>query len=608
MESPATLNLSSLLIPFAVAFAACLVLTPLARRLALAVGAVAIPKHDRWNRRTIPLLGGAAVWLGVAAAAALTGLIERSTAALIVSGWSMALVGVVDDFVHLKPSTKLTAQIAAACVVIVLGAELRWSDSAVVNALLTIAWIVAVTNAVNLLDNMDGLCAGVVAIAAAGFALSGGAPAAALAYSSALAGACAAFLIYNFNPASIFLGDGGSLFLGCSLAVLATLAGRTGTAGIVSAVAIPALLLLIPLFDTVFVTLSRKLSARAASVGGRDHTSHRLVALGFSERNAVLLFYFFAAASTFVAIGLRFSRITETPLVLGLLLLALVMLGIQLARVKVYGGGEDLVLLRNRAYTPLLLDITYKRRVFEVLLDLVLVTFSYYAAYVIRFDRDFWDNYPLLVQSLPVIIGAQLVSFFVVGIYRPVWRYFSASDLATYVRGVFVGTVTSVLALVYLYRFYGYSRGIFIIYALMLTVLLIGSRASFRILADVASRHGIGDQRAVIYGAGDGGALVVRELRNNNRYGFLPVAFLDDAPAKLHRRVLGIPVAGGLDEADTVLRRYRPTVIIVSSAKIPTHHLARLERVSRAHGARLLQLEFRLRDVESELAARGRDP
>jgi UDP-GlcNAc:undecaprenyl-phosphate GlcNAc-1-phosphate transferase len=603
--TPHLRSLLPLLVPFAVAFVATLLLTPLARRVALRLDVVAVPKNDRWNRRTVPLLGGASIAVSVWIAAAVMGLFGRETLPLLLAGSAMFVVGIVDDFVQLKPSTKLTAQIGAACLVLVMGTTLQWTQSEVINALITIVWIAAVTNAVNLLDNMDGLCAGVVAIAALGFATSGDPSSAARGYAAAVAGASAAFLFFNFNPASIFLGDVGSMFLGSTLAVLSTVE-QESSGGLVSAVGVPALLLLLPIFDSIFVTLSRKLSARAASIGGRDHTSHRLVALGFSERNAVLLCYGLAAAGTLAAVALQLTRAPETPLMLGVLVLALLFLGIQLARVRVYGGGEDLVVLRNRAYTPLLLDITYKRRVFEVLLDLGLVSFSYYAAYVVRFDHEFWDNYALLVASLPIVIAVQLVSFFIVGVYRPVWRYFSTSDVATYLRGILLGTVGSVLALLYLYRFYGYSRGVFIIYALMLGVLMIGSRASFRLLADVASRHGAGEDRTIICGAGDRGALVVRELRNNPRHLFRPVAFLDDAPAKLHRRVMGLPVVGRLDDAEAAFRRYKPSVLIVSTSKIPRDRMARLQRACAASGVRMLQLDFAIREVPLDSPAAKR--
>ena len=593
--------LSAAILPgqaFLAAAAAALVLTPVARLVARRVGAVALPRADRWHRQTIALLGGVAVWLSVAAAMAWIGPGSSDLTALFASSTLMCVVGVVDDFLSLKPSTKFTAQIAAACLVIVLGRTLDISPSPIVNAIVTIGWFVWVTNAVNLLDNMDGVCAGVVCIAALAFAAAPATPVHMVAYAAAVAGACAAFLVYNFNPASIFLGDGGSLFLGASLAVLG-IGGRHASVGLSSALAVPALLLVIPLFDTAFVTVSRKLSSRPASLGGRDHTSHRLVALGFSERTAALVLYLLAAIGG--AAGLIFQRagIAEAPLLLGLLLIGLGLLGLHLSRVRVY-GDEDFALLKNRAYTPLLVEMTYKRRVFEVLLDFVLVTFSYYAAYVIRFDKDFPQYYALLARSLPIVIAVQLVSFFAVGVYRPVWRYFSASDLTTYVRGVGVGTVGSVLALLYLYRFDGYSRGVFIIYALMLGVLLVGSRASFRVLADIASRHSASESGAVVYGAGDAGALVVRELRNNPVHALRPLGFIDDNGTRLHRRILGVPVYGSSRDIDGILDKVRPNAVIVSSVKIEAAGIELVRAACAARGIRMLRLEFGFRELQPQ--------
>ena len=592
MPSPDTV------VPFLVAFGVTLVLTPLIRMMARRLGAVAWPKQDRWHRTPVALLGGAAVVVGVAAAAAFTGVAGPPGWAVIACGGSLFIVGLVDDFVRLKPSTKLTAQIAVACIAVTFGVTLQWTSSAVVNALSTIVWIVGIANAVNLLDNMDGLCAGVSGIAALSFAAGGMEPGLS-AYGAAVAGACAAFLIYNFNPASIFLGDSGSLFLGGTLGVLGVSAGGGGRAGLTSTLAIPALILLIPIFDTVFVTVSRKLSARAASVGGRDHTSHRMVAFGFSERQTVVLFYALAAVSGGTAAGLAQFAWTEGPVLLGVLFLCLLLLALQLARVKVY-AGQDFAALRDRTYTPLLIDVTYKRRIFEVLLDLALVSFAYYASYVIRFDRDFPLYYDLLSRSVPIVIACQMVSFFVMGAYRGVWRYFSTSDVGTYVKGVVMGTTLSILSLVYLYRFEGYSRGVFIIDAMILGLLVIGSRASFRLLTDVASRHGMGEGRAIVYGAGDGGAMLVRELRNNPIYPYRPIGFLDDSPAKASRRILGIPVFGGVDRAAAVLHQHRPRAVIISTDKIAPDHVRAIQAACRAANVPLLRFAFTLKEVSDE--------
>lgn len=182
---------------------------------------------------------------------------------------------------------------------------------------------------------------------------------------------------------------------------------------------------------------------------------------------------------------------------------------------------------------------------------------AYYLAYVIRFDRELPSYHHLFLQSLPIVIACELLSFFVAGVYRGVWRYFSVGDLTTYLKGLAFGTLTSVIALVYLYRFEGYSRGVFVINLMALGLLAIGSRLSFRVIADLASRHQPAGRPALIYGAGDAGALLVRELRNNPKRRYLPIGFLDDDPAKLQRRILGVPVLGDLEDIESILARSR---------------------------------------------------
>jgi UDP-GlcNAc:undecaprenyl-phosphate/decaprenyl-phosphate GlcNAc-1-phosphate transferase len=587
-------------VKFALAAAATIAVTPLVKRIAHRTGAVAMPKADRWHTTPVPLLGGTAIVLAVVAIAIATRHLRRELLPILAGGGAAWILGTVDDYIGLKPSTKLTGQIGIACGVLVLGTGLHWTSSAVLDALVTIGWIVAVTNAFNLLDNMDGLCAGIAAIAGLAFAGAiGPAESTFAVYAAMLAGAATGFLVYNFKPASIFLGDGGSLFLGSSFAILAVSSERDGASGVLSSVAVPALLLLIPLFDTAFVTVSRKLSARSASRGGRDHTSHRLVALGFSERQAVLILYALAGVAAATAVGLRRAALPETHIVLPLLVIVLVLLGVQLARVNVYGDGTDFSLLRNQRYTPLLVDVTYKRRLFEVLLDFALVTIAYYASYVVRFDTQFPEYYPLLVRSLPIVIGCYLTSFFVVGVYRGVWRYFSASDLSVYVKGIALGTVWSVLCLVYLYRFEGYSRGVFIINAMALGLLVVGTRASFRVFADAASRRRKTEHRVVIYGAGDGGAVVVRELRNNPAYEWQIVGFVDDDARKRGKRILGLPILGARGDLPRIFEQVRPTALIVSTTTMIPEVLAEVQSIAEEHRVAVLKLSISIEPVGS---------
>lgn len=580
--------------PFVTALIVAVVLTPFVRRMAARLGMVSRPRADRWHRRPVALLGGVGVWIAAVGATFVHSGFDLSTLLLLVPGTLLFLFGLVDDAKNLKPSTKLMAQIGVACLVVTFGGVLDWNGPAALDALATILWFVAITNAFNLLDNMDGVCAGVAAIAAFAYCFGDASTPPLVVYGAAIAGAAAGFLLYNFHPATIFLGDSGSLFLGSSFAVLTIAGDPPSRAGVISTLAVPALVLLLPIFDTLFVTVSRKLSARAASVGGRDHTSHRLVALGFTERQTALLLYALAAAGGGVALALRYSRLEGLALA-ALLLVAVTLLAVFLSGVSVY-GGEDFRLLRGRRYTPLLVEFTYKRRIFEVLLDFVLIVVAYYSSFVIRFDRDFAANYPLFVQSLPIVIACQLFSFFVAGVYRGVWRYISVSDLTSYAKGIALGMLTSVVSLVVLFRFSGYSRGVFIIDAMLLGALLVGSRASFRLLGELASRYRPSQQRAMIYGAGDGGALLVRELRNNPRYQYRVVGFIDDDPAKKSKRIHGVEVLGGLERLHHALTERESDVLILSTAKLEEERVRSLRQLCYVTGVHLLQLRFELEE------------
>jgi UDP-GlcNAc:undecaprenyl-phosphate GlcNAc-1-phosphate transferase len=590
---------SASLLPFAIAVFASAIATFAVRSVARHRGVVSSPRADRWHPKPTPLLGGVALWLAtlgttlfILPIAAWPRLLPIAAAAT-----GMCALGLLDDFLSIKPTTKLTGQIAVGCMIIASGWSVGAVSTPALDALVSLAWFVVIVNALNLLDNMDGLCAGVAAVAAIGLCLSASEPRAwDFVFSIALAGACVGFLLFNFQPASIFMGDSGSLFLGGSLAVLSAVPISGRPSGPVAALAAPVLFLLIPIFDTVFVTLSRHLSRRSASIGGRDHTSHRLVALGFSERQAVLLLWALAAASGGAAVALERAQVREANLLMGLLVIGLALLAVHLARVRVY-GDSDFAMLRGKAFTPLLVEFTYKRRIFEVLLDLGLTCVAYYGAYVMRFDRDLPQYYVLFVNSLPIVIACQLLSFFTVGVYRGLWHYLTTADLLTYIKGVALGTVCSVIALLYRYRFSGYSRSVFIIYAMALLLLLVCSRYSFRLIAEMADRGRPGSQRVAIYGAGEGGALLLRELWRNPRYDYRIVGFFDDDLSKSGKRLDGLPVFGGVGRLPAVLVEHAIDIVIVSTRKLEPATLESLRRTCYDSGTGVLQFDFELRPL-----------
>ena len=572
-------------------------LTPLVRGGARALGVVARPKIDRWHHRGIPLLGGLAICAAVCIGALAGGQPNRDLLIALGAGVSLLAVGIVDDVYGLRAVVKLNAQIGIACILVSLGVSLHWTASPAINALITILWIVGTANAFNLLDNMDGLCAGVALITALALCITVGSQSAGVfVCAAAVVGATAGFLVFNFKPASIFMGDTGSLFLGSTLGVLAVLGESRAQRGVASSIAVPVLLMLIPIFDTTFVTLSRKLSLRRVSVGGRDHTSHRLVALGLSERQAVLFIYVLAALAGAAAIGVGSARFREADVLLGLLLVALLLLGVRLAKVRVY-DGDDFQVLRQRTLTPLVAEVVYKRRVFEVILDVFLVVIAYYASWILRFEHDFPPYYSAFARSVPIVIGCQIAALQVAGVYGGVWRYMTLSDLVTYARGIVLGVLGSIVMIVYVTRFEGFSRGVFLIDAMVLALLLVGSRVSFRLIAELSRYGSTGRERALIYGAGDGGAMLVRELRNNAAYDYRLIGFVDDERTKQGRRILGLPVLGGIDTFETILAEQRPDVLILSTASIAADRQASVRKACFANGTKVLEFSFQLTAV-----------
>ncbi|HEX7192117.1 MAG TPA: MraY family glycosyltransferase [Thermoanaerobaculia bacterium] len=335
--------LRSAAIAGAASFVLAVLATPLAAALARRTGAVAKATSDRWHSKPTPMLGGIAFVVAVVITLAIFVPLGRESMIVLGGSFALFLTGLVDDFVHIRPYQKLICQLLCAALVVGFGLVLPWTPYSTINLLITLFWLVGITNAVNMLDNMDGLAAGVAAIAAMFLAFTfveNQKPAAALML-IALAGALAGFLVYNRNPASIFMGDCGSMFIGFFLASMA-LANRGGggrSRSIVAVLAVPVLVMVVPIFDTTFVTVMRKLAGRAASQGGRDHTSHRLVALGLSERHAVWMLYSFAAAAGLLAILVRHVEIYLSLGAIGLFTLVLTVTGIYLARVRVY--AED---------------------------------------------------------------------------------------------------------------------------------------------------------------------------------------------------------------------------------------------------------------------------
>jgi UDP-GlcNAc:undecaprenyl-phosphate GlcNAc-1-phosphate transferase len=595
-----------------VSFALAVALGPLVRALARRWGFVAKPKTDRWHKNPTAMMGGVGIWLAVVIT--YLALVQHTRQGWVVVGAStfLFLVGLADDILHTKPYQKLIGQVMGAAIVVNYGLALPWTRSLSLNMVITIFWLIGITNAINLLDNMDGLATGIAAIASGFLTLNfvaSSQPTEALML-AVFAAALVGFLVYNSHPASIFMGDCGSMFIGFFLASSA-LVNVTGgrSRSLLPVLAVPILVLFIPIFDTTFVTVLRKLSGRAASQGGRDHTSHRLVALGLSEHRAVLLLYGLAALSGLLAIMVRELKPDVSLALVAGFTLVLTLLGVYLAGVKAYDEEEQAVAARDKPRFGFLIDFSYKRRIFEVLLDIVLIMLAYWAAYAIKFE-PFSDSpaWKLFLRTLPVLVVVRLAAFLLFGVYRGIWRYTGIDDLIVFAKAVTAGSIVSVLIILFKFRFEGFSRAVMLIDALVMLMLLAGSRMTFRFFRQVLpAASAANGRRVLIYGAGDAGELLLRELVNNRELQYAPVGFMDDDPNKQGKVVHGFRVFGGNGLLGQVLKDQRIEQVLISSPRISPDRVVEILRECEARNIELKRMSITIESIGDDLVpARAR--
>ncbi len=295
-----------LILTFVVAFAFSFAATPIVYRLAFKIGAVDVPRDGRrMHKKPIPRLGGLAIIFGFTVALCCFGQMTRSLTAILAGSAIIAVMGVVDDCKNLDAKLKFAIQIIAALIVIV-GGNVRitvftnpniFSDSAYLvlpwwlSGIVSVLWIVFITNAVNFIDGLDGLAAGVSAIMSVSLvfiAVRIGEYSVAV-VGLAIMGACFGFLPFNFNPAKIFMGDTGSTFLGFILASL-SIQGVFKSYAVIS-FAVPILILGLPLFDAMFAMIRRIYHGQSPMQADRGHLHHRLIDMGFSQKQTVFILY-----------------------------------------------------------------------------------------------------------------------------------------------------------------------------------------------------------------------------------------------------------------------------------------------------------------------------
>jgi UDP-GlcNAc:undecaprenyl-phosphate GlcNAc-1-phosphate transferase len=551
---------------------------------------VAQPSAERWHDTPTPTFGGVGIFAGLLAgvgAALAAGAVDPSPElAGILAGCAILFAaGLVDDLLRLSPVAKLAAQFAAAGVVVATGSRAELFDNELLAGAVAFVWLVGIANAFNLLDNMDGLAASLAAIACASFAVSAAVgpdgSELVLVLALSLGFACLSFLPFNLRPrrrAAVFMGDSGSQVLGFALASLGLASSWDVAGATLTSLVLPLLVLAVPILDTVLVTVVRLLERRPVSQGGKDHTSHRLVYSGLSETRAVLALAGLAAllgASGLAYTVLDDPRVTTVGVFVSFVVL--VQFASALADLEERSGGR--VALESTSLRALLWQ---PRRLLEIGVDFLLVCVSFLASYLLLVGGT-GSNYQraVFLGALPVLLGLRYLAFVALGVYRRVWRYAGVRDAAA-VAIACAASGALALAAVWATRPLGdFPWEVFVVDALVCTVLVGASRLALRLLP--AGERSTGERRrVVIVGAGRSGRSLARELRETG--GHRIVGFLDDNEALRRRRVVGVLVRGGLADAGRVLTTLRADEVLVTVPDAGPERLAAVAAAAREHG------------------------
>ena len=581
--------------------------SPLGARL------VAVPSGERWSETPTPTFGGVGIFAGFVAGvvvALAAGVVDWSgELGGILAGVTIVFVaGLVDDLWHLSPIAKLAAQVLAAVVVLASGLNVEVVGNDVIAWAIGLLWLVGITNAFNLLDNMDGLAATLAIVSCAYFAidaLTEHENETVLALALALGLACGGFLPFNLRPqrgAAVFMGDSGSLVIGFGLASLALAASWTVAGTTVATILLPLLVLAIPILDTTLVTIARLVEKRPVTQGGRDHTSHRLVYYGLSETKAVLLLAIVASAIGATALAynvLDNGRLTAVGVLVTFVLL--VQFGSFLSDLEERSRrgieGPEPSLWRALIFEP--------RRLIEVFADFVLICASFLGAYVLAVGGAGTDyERSVYLSALPILLASRYVLFVALGVYRRVWRFATARDVVPIVVGCFGSAVAAYLILVALRPIGSFPAvQIFVIDAVLCTVLVGASRLALRLAPETVSGRGE-RRRVLVVGAGRAGRSLARELREGRDARV--VGFLDDNPRVRRRRILGVSVVGSLDEAERAIASTRADEVLVSIPAAPQERLEPVTRAAESAGVpcRLVRRHVELSAPETVEAAR----
>jgi UDP-GlcNAc:undecaprenyl-phosphate GlcNAc-1-phosphate transferase len=613
-------SLLSLLIPFVAAAAIAFALTPLVSWLAEGIGAIDMPGERKIHQAPVPRLGGLAVVTAVAIVwVASRWFLDRNwyLAPELARGVGLGVlpilaVSLIDDIRSISAWPKFAAQLAGASIAVASGVS--FGDDAHLLGMtlhvgwlsipLSLVWIVGVTNAFNIIDGLDGLSAGLALIAAIAMAAVFsfvGQPAMAGA-ALVLAGALVGFLPYNLHPARLFLGDTGATAIGFCLAAFALKGGSTVSSGF--AALLPVFIMGLPIADTL-IAMARRLVVRLESRHGGvfqadgNHIHHRLLALGIDHGRAVLILYgagLILASAAFVSM---FLQTREASLfVIGLLLAGFV--GIQRL------GFEEFAFIRRGTVLKMYDAPVVHRSMFVVFVDLAMSALASYLALSLK--NDTWrisDVRASFLDLAGTVAPLTVLVFWKTGLYRGAWRLAGISDLARACGATFAAAMLALIGHT-IWSPTSLPFTVFLIYGLANIVLVAASRASYVVLLNSQHRANNQGMPVLLYGAGHGGVIAVRELFQHPEAGMRPIGFIDDDPEKQGRLVSELPVLGSARDLPAIVQAHGVHAVLVATTKMPSERAEQVRRVCEQLAISLFKLDIKLERIHE--TARAPEP
>ena len=619
------------LILFLMGLLTTILLTPLVRQSAVRLRVLDFPSERKVHHQPTPRLGGFSLFIAFNLVLIISCqfdffyfpprfLQDISYIWLFLAGAIVFGMGAVDDFRSLSPSHKLFFQIIAALIISFTAFKIERMtfpfgnlELGIWSIPITVLWMVAITNSLNLLDGLDGLAAGtafIVSVAIFCIALINESIGSAL-ISVILAGAALGFLKYNFHPAKIFLGNSGSYYLGFMLSILSLHSNSKDTTTVI--ILIPILLLGLPIMDTILSMLRRLLkSLHLVGTNGnrnnnkffildrwpvfradRDHIHHRLLQLGFNHSRAVIFLY----AISLILGALAFSSVYFRNINQAFLIMAIGIASyVGIKKLKY----SEIQVLRNGALLPLFDTPLISQRILKTSLDLTFIAFSYYLAFFLRFEGQLDPAIrKYYLSTVPLVLAVKLLIFYLSGLYRGAWQYASVADLMRVARAVVLACIAAGILLSMIPGFGVISWAALVIDFNLLFFMVLGLRSSFRILEHLHEFAVSGGKKVLIYGVGMNTQPALKEIIHNPRLNLTPVGFIDDDEQNQGIQVDGYPVLGSLDSLENILQDHAIAEVIVSRNDIPMERLSRLAEICKSHRISLRRFQTQLEKVFS---------